>query len=918
MKQRYKKLFNEPKIIRLSIFWVVMIVFRVGLAEPSDPPLSTSTEQGAVVKEVITGQKVMQVFDFEEREINYLDLPMYWRKYAAPDEDHFPHYSSAALDTTHAKSGTYSFKLISEGGSVGFEHDSRRIRVKPGCDFQVTGYVYLENCRTAKAQIRCAFTDRTGKVIPKSEFYSNLVGPGEGSADGWALVDVYAPGNFPEARFLTLSVWLLQQEEWSKNAGSAMIFRRDVSATVWFDDIAIYQLPRVILRTPVLGNVFDGDQPSRLEVEVQGISASDYHVELTVEDATQHPIRREAWILTGVDGAQKVTRIDMPDFPAGLYRVQLQVRSGRLLVATRNLTFIKLQNLTSGRGAGGMDFGVVATGEGVGDWDTLHRLTQLTEVKLLKYPVWRANGQSGSIASEPDFDRKLLELQQQRIEMVASFAEAPDSLSAKLDIGHRGLLDCLSQDVEVWRSQLAYVLSQYARQISYWQVGADEHRRIASWDPRIRPILGLLREEFSKLVSHIILAAPLNGVYEVNSNQLGTTQISLGINAAIIPAEIPAYVTDARKRGMQRIWLTLEPLDMTEYNRDGVLIDFAQRIAYAKQSQADAIFIECPWFQHMVNSRLATEPAEVFLILRTMAHYLGGTKFLAAFDLAEDVEAMIFEREGSGCLFVWSRGIQGASEAPREIRLVLGDQPEMVDLFGNRTLLPTVNGVSTLRLTHWPVLLTEVDTHLAVMRSGLKLTPHIIEASIMRQEMILSLKNPFNAPITGRIHLLLEHGDNQDWIVEPMVSHFSLQPRETFEQPLSFKFPRNELGGKKQLDIAFNIDADRNYQFRASVPFEVRLLGLDVNIFTRRVNDKDMLIQQVITNEGEEEVALNSFVDLPDRDHLERVIPHLQPGSSVTKSYLIPEASQWLGQTIRVGLYDPKGTKRINYHVDIN
>jgi len=132
------------------------------------------------------------------------------------------------------------------------------------------------------------------------------------------------------------------------------------------------------------------------------------------------------------------------------------------------------------------------------------------------------------------------------------------------------------------------------------------------------------------------------------------------------------------------------------------------------------------------------------------------------------------------------------------------------------------------------------------------------------------------------------------------------------------KFPSSELGGRKNLDTLINIDADRNYNIKTSIPFEIRLFGVDVSIFTRRVNQSDLLINQVVTNDSDKEISLNSFVDLPDQDRMERSIARLQPGATVTKSYLMRDAEKWMGQIIRIGLYDPKGTKRINYHIDIN
>ena len=86
----------------------------------------------------------------------------------------------------------------------------------------------------------------------------------------------------------------------------------------------------------------------------------------------------------------------------------------------------------------------------------------------------------------------------------------------------------------------------------------------------------------------------------------------------------------------------------------------------------------------------------------------------------------------------------------------------------------------------------------------------------------------------------------------------------------------------------------------------------------RLINQNDLLIQQVVTNESDFQVSLKSFVTYPDRDRVEQTIPKLPPGETKTINYVIPDALQWLGQYIRIGLYDPKGTRRINHLVEIN
>jgi hypothetical protein len=883
----------------------------VGPTETTHAPDST--------RSLLSGQRVMQTFDFEERDVHLDDLPMYWQQF--PPQPGFPHYAGGLLDNAVSRSGQYSFKLISDGGSVGFEYHSRRIPVKPGSDFQVTGYVQLRDVHTSRVQISCSLTDRRGKEISGSRNTSGLIGPMEASVDGWTRVEVYVPGNFPEVRFLTIGLWLLQEEHWRNDMLiSSAIFRRDVKAVAWFDDITIYQIPRVILRTNKPGNVFDGDEEARLEVEVEGISSLDYQISLNVFGAQKELIHSESWILTGLGDKPKTRIIQLPKLSAGLYSTRLSILSGSLLVATRQLTFAQLAPLSGAPVESGLNFGVLALDKDIGDWDTVIELTRLSNAKLIKLPVWRRRADApGAIFSTTDFDRKLMRLQQNNIQVMAAFTEIPDTLAVKLSADRRSLLDLLSEDPEIWRPQLAFVLAQYARQIPYWQIGADLLTQQQTWDPRIRTVMNSMHAEFAKLVSQTVLAVPLSSMFQVNQSQVGTHHVALGISSAVVPKQIPAYLEDSRRRGMNTIWANVEPLDPRQHTRNHRIIDFAKRVAYAKKGGAQAIFTNHPWTQHVSNGRTITEPTELFLVYRTLSDQLGGTDYIGEFQLAPDIPALIFNREGSGCLFVWNENYHPEIQPEQsELEYYLGEDPEAVDLFGNRHHLKTEKGLTKFVVTNWPIIINGVNTQLAHLRSTVQLDPEVVDASIYRQTVKLKFTNTFSGPISGRLRFIRPEQHQQNWLIDPIAYNFALRPGETFEQDLTLKFPRNEVGGKKRLHALFTLDADRAYRFIHTIPFEIQLSGVELSLFTQREGETDLLIQMVVTNTSEKEMTLQSFIDLPDRDRRERAIPHLPPGVTVTKSYLIPNAAQWVGKSLRLGLYDPKGTKRINHHLEIN
>ncbi len=872
----------------------------------------------------LTGQQVMQTFDFEERNIHYLPIPMYWKMIVGKSlkeygyKKGFPHYSKGELDTRHHRSGSYSFKLVPDGGSLGFEYDKRRIRARPGSDFQVTAYVHLEGAENCRAQLSCALTDRVGRIIRGSLHNSKPISQFDQAGNGWTRLDVYVPGNFPEARFITLSLWLLQEAQWNQQEQEGTrIFRKDVKATAWFDDITIYQLPRVILRTDRPSNIFAGDETAQLQVEVEGVGSLDYEVHLSVRSSDGKKILSKTWVLSGVEAETKPTMLN--DLPAGLYKAKLEILSADMLVATRQLTFAKLAEPDGVMAGSGQGFGVIIMDEKGGDWNTAINMTRMLNAKLLKLPVWRRQAEmGGAIFSEKNFDLKLINLQKQKIEVVATFHEVLDELALKMDVGRRSLLDVLSQDVQFWRPQVAFVLAQYARQVPYWQIGGDFQKEQV-WDPRIRLVVDTMRQEFDELVNNTVMAVPLNCMYEVKRDQIGTNNVALQIPTSIAPQEIPAYLEDCRNRGLEHIWATIEHLDADKYDREQLLIDFVKRIAYAKKGGAQAIFIEHPWQQRKYNARMVTEPTELYPVFRTLANELGSTHYVGQFDIAPGVPALIFDRDGQGCLLTWNTRYDPQSgKEPTQHQLYLGEAPTMTDIFGNRTKPPGRNGITRLKLTQWPVILSNVDSRIAMLRANLELIPKVIDASISRQRLRLKFVNPFNSTISGSLRFIIDERRHRNWLVDPPMLNFILNPHQQFEQEITMKFPSSELGGRKTLDAVINIDADRNYNIKTSIPFEIRLFGVDVSIFTRRVNQSDLLINQVVTNDSDKEISLNSFVDLPDQDRMERVIARLQPGATVTKSYLIRDAEKWLGRIIRIGLYDPKGTKRINYHIDIN
>ncbi|MBN2842034.1 MAG: hypothetical protein JXM68_03035, partial [Sedimentisphaerales bacterium] len=789
--------------------------------------------------------------------------------------------------------------------------------VKPGSDCQVTGYVAMGDARDCRAQICCYLTDRLGREISGSRRYSRLVSPADMGGNTWSRIDVYIPGEFPEARYVSVSVWLLQKSQWDTSLAGANVFEQNINAVAWFDDIGIYQLPRVLLKTDKVANIFAPGQKPVLKVELQSAGMLDYRADLVVQDRDKREVFRQAWVLSGVEGEVKVNEFKLNELPAGVYHTSLKIYSSNELIAIRDMAFACLAPLQVGNLEGGYDFGVMTMDDSSGNIDEVIALSKSMQAKIIKIPVWR-NRESTcpSILSVNDFDKRLIDLEESRIRLVATFDRVSTDVTSNMELVGNSLLDILSQNSSAWQGEIEFILARYALQIPFWQIGSDKSDS-AQWDPRVKTVADKLRDKFDKVVRNTKLNVPVEANYNVNFDDVGSSTVTMYVPTAISPETIPDYVARFRDNGLTDVWVTIESIASDLYSADDVLVDFARRLIYSVKSDCEAVFVDHPWRKQEVNAIESIEAEEKFLVFRTISDLLSGAVFLGEFELDHGVPAMIFSRSGQGMMVVWDKQYDPRSgQPPRELTLYLGENPVISDIFGNTRYMPKDKDRSVLTLTDWPEIITGIDTEIALLRASVQIEPDTLESSIFSQNTNLRFRNPFSSTIMGQVRVLLEGREQQNWQVEPLMFNYVLKPGQEFETDLRLKFPSSELSGDKVIDLGMRVDADHSYYINVSVPFVVEMKDVDVRVFARRVNNNDMMIQMIMTNNSSEQYSLLTFIYYPDMDYDEKSA-RLEPGTTITRTFVLKNAVRWLGRYMRVGLRDPKGDKSVNYQIKV-
>ncbi|MCL2330656.1 MAG: hypothetical protein FWC56_05080, partial [Phycisphaerae bacterium] len=236
----------------------------------------TPDAMGTPNREPIAGRRIVKQFDFNE----HSDYNNPWRPIRA---DGFPADLHGRLDTQVGHAAPPSFRFDLNGGSIAYQYEGNDIAVRPNSDYLVSGWVKTSNLKQARAYMTAFFMDRKGILIDNTELTSELVGSDEFNTD-WHPIQIQMTGDVPMARYLGIVLWVAQPSVWDKRPRNLRdIPREDIQGTAWFDDLSVFRLPRVALRSSSPGNIFVNHEPVVLLPEVTDPDGLNLTATLTVK-----------------------------------------------------------------------------------------------------------------------------------------------------------------------------------------------------------------------------------------------------------------------------------------------------------------------------------------------------------------------------------------------------------------------------------------------------------------------------------------------------------------------------------------------------------------------------------------------------------------------------------------------------------
>lgn len=876
-------------------------------------------------------ERRVALFDFEERPGNPNPLPLHWyaigrrARTSNPNFDRFPlhqhltarpgfpRYTFVGFDEARSVSGAHSLRLGLNGGNVGAFLEVGALPAVENSDYVVTASVRTEGLRRARAHLATFFVDRTGRRIPGSVTATDPLD----TRGQWQTVRLRLFGDFAEAAWIGLQMELRQpQADPGSPLGDRQLVLEDIEGSAWFDDIALWQLPRLEVRSQSPVNIVRAPQRPQLDLQVIDLTGRALIADVTVHDERLGIVARSSRRV----GSAAEWRWEPPLPRFGWYLVDMQVRdddpggAAGGSVARKIAALLWLgaeEDLTP---ADAPRFGVIAEGMPDRHVELLPDLMDAASLDAVVLSAWRP----GTTVDRIDRRQAWLDGVVQRLlrrprRLMISLDPIPTTLARRLDRRRPSSLDLFDLALEDLRPYLAPVLMRHSQHVHDWVVGPAEGDRLF-YDPQLPQAIDQARLQMGSMASRPRLVLPwhVNQARreDVSRPESGTTAFLVTVPAAVHPDRMADYMSLWSAAPAPAFDLRFEaaPADVLDHGRR--VEDLALRMLHTWEAGAVGMWLSRPWTA-MSDRNRALLPDPLLGVFTTVAHRLAGRRVVGRLPLGDGLRCVILDGERGGMLVAWN---ESAGPADAEVNIYLGNDPVAVDVWGNRSPLVLSEGRHRLTLTAQPRFVEGIDPELALFRAAFRIDPGFVESKQVLHKHTLTLTNPWPRTINGQMRII----EPAAWQIQPQRTVFALSPGQALAVPVVIRFPLWEVAGPKTMVARFDFMADRSYRVDLSTALELGLkdIDFDATLSLQREPDSgrvDAVVRSLITNRGKDTVSLKAFAFLPDFPRQEQPIQAVRPERSVSRTFRFAGVTAPLEDlAIRVGLRELAGPAMLN------
>jgi hypothetical protein len=290
---------------------------------------------------------------------------------------------------------------------------------------------------------------------------------------------------------------------------------------------------------------------------------------------------------------------------------------------------------------------------------------------------------------------------------------------------------------------------------------------------------------------------------------------------------------------------------------------------------------------------------------RTAALHLRGPVDLGPLPLSGGSKSRAFAGGESATIVVWSDSPVSESFTP-------GGMPTVMDVWGQTSsLIPDPEtGRVEIAVGPSPLFLVGASAPLLRWQSEAGFEQPRLRSQHGQQPQAIVGTNPFSQGVSGRVTLRMPRGWEADQVSWPL----RLAAGETFRIPFNVSLPTDASLGTHDLELDFELQADRSYQFVVRRQILVGLGELEIEVTGNPLPDGRLEVVQTLTNLTTPPEVLNFRCDLfvPGSQRQRQYVVKLGPGRD-TKRYYLPNAKSLVGQELRLRAEQENGRRVLNY-----
>ncbi|MEM6799274.1 MAG: hypothetical protein AAF589_07140 [Planctomycetota bacterium] len=876
-------------------------------------------------------------FDDENWDINYDSWPDRWLRKEGPG---YPHYVEIGLaDAPEATSGR-CLQLRLDGGQAGVS--SPPLHVLPKFSYVLELKIKVTDAPHSRVMVRLEYLDRDGKV--KQTLRSDEL-PSDGE---WRRV-VLGPER-PADPTIDRAVLRIDTER-----GEHGDLQGEVSiADVWFgrmpslsvsanNPFHVYTDPSAVVVTCSLSGISERDPEIRFqlldatssELGNTGVQRLDGK-EIVEEKLIREESRRASDIVdgygnqaSGYEGSTQWKPQIERHGGFGFYQVRVKMLSSEsgAKIDERTITLAVIPPpVFKVRG----EFGwTLPLADDPLSFSRLEELLPLVGLNWVKFPIWFP-------VEDPDRGEAILQfaerLSASDIETVGVI-QHPDTLTFDSEMEESALSRAVFEvanvfggDASRWTPMYDHIMSRLSLRIRWWQLGADRDTSFVGYADLVQQVLSI-RKNLYRFGQDVGLGIGWRWDTPLLEDGISWEFQQMASKPPLDAKQLDAMLEKSGPHAGKR-WVLInstseETPGATKQQRKEEHIarvqEFIRQIVVAKKHGVDGIFIPDPFSgPHGVMTEEG-KPGELLLPWRTAATILGAAEYIGQIRLPSGSDNWLFRRaDGAVVMVVWN---EHAKDGPIEEKLYLGDEVQLVDVWGKRAVPPKEGNRDVVPVHRIPSFVLGINDAVARWRMATRFEKEKLP-SVFGQEHpnALLMTNTFAQGIGGRISIFVpdrlrtkangEPRKSDQWKISTPGEEFSRGAGKEIEMPLEISL-NDAAVGDQPIRIDLEIDADRaeqSYKFSIWRSMHVGLGDVKMDVVTRLDENGRLIVQQQMRNDSGQPLSFKCFLHAPARRRKRAQVFELGPEPDI-KTYIYSSGEDLVGGEIRLRAEEIDGAR---------